>query len=79
MQNFLQTQGIPVKKVRRRGGHYVAEFFNDDFGESVDKGVVWADKIKAVLPDAIILNTHDTIASWRLSLPIIFTAVVFEA
>ena len=80
MQRHLETCGIAAQKIvrKRDTGVYVAEFFVPEMSAEIDSSKVWAKRIRASLPQATIIDTHDTIASWRDDNPVIFATVIFQ-
>jgi hypothetical protein len=80
MQRYLETLGVPVQKLvrKRETGDYVAEFFVPEMDSPVESSRVWAKRIRAALPHATIITTHDTIASWRPDMPVIYATVIFQ-
>ena len=79
LQRHLATLGIGAQKLvrRRETGDYVAEFFVPEMNEPVESSRVWAKRIRTILPHATIIDTHDTIASWRPDTPVIYATVIF--
>lgn len=80
MQRHLESLGIPAQKLvrKRESGDYVAEFFVPEMNEPIEPSRIWAQRIQAILPHATIINTHDTIASWRPDTPVIYATVIFQ-
>lgn len=80
MQRHLTTLGIAAQKVvrKRESGDYVAEFFIPDMNTPVAPAQDWAQRIRTALPQAIIVDVHDTIANWRPGQPVIYATVIFR-
>jgi hypothetical protein len=80
LRRHLETLGVTSQKIvrKRETGHYVAEFFVPQMAVAILPADEWAERILEVLPDAQIINTHDTIAAWRPSQPVIFATVIFQ-
>jgi hypothetical protein len=80
LQRHLKALGIPAQKLvrKRETGDYVAEFFVPEMDEPIEPSRVWAKRIRAILPNATIIDTHDTIASWRPDTPVIYATVIFQ-
>lgn len=80
MQRRLVGLGIAVQKVvrKRETGDYVAEFFVPDMNSAIASAHDWALSIQTALPQARIIDTHDIIANWRPTQPIISATVIFR-
>lgn len=80
MSRHLISLGIDVQKVvrKRETGDYVADFFVPQMQTPIAPAQEWARKIRRVLPSASIVDTHDTIASWRVGQPVIYATVAFR-
>lgn len=80
MCRHLLASGVAVQKVvrKRETGDYVADFFIPEMTDSIPPASEWAMQISQVLPDANILDTHDTTAAWRSGEPVIYATVVFR-
>ncbi len=80
MCRHLISAGVAAQKVvrKRETGDYVADFFIPDMDEEIPPADVWAKQIQRVLPDALILDTHNTIAAWRTGQPVIYATVIFK-
>ena len=80
MQRHLEAMGLCAQKIvqKRDTGHYVAEFFIPGMKEPVESSVIWAGRICGMLPDVVIIQTHDTCAQWREDCPVIVATVVFD-
>ena len=80
LQRHLATLGIAAQKLvrKRETGDYVAEFFVPGMKDPVEPSRVWAKRIRTMLPQATIISTQDTIASWRPDTPVIFATVIFQ-
>lgn len=80
MCKHLISLGIPAQKIVRKQetGNYVADFFVPDLSEPIAPSKEWAERIKAVMPDVRIIDTHDTIAAWRPKKPVIYCTVIFQ-
>lgn len=80
MCRHLMSLGVVVQKVvrKRETGDYVADFFIPDMDDAIAPASQWAQVIRRALPDAKIIDTHDTIASWRPDQPVIHATVVFQ-
>ena len=79
MYRHLVSLGIDVQKVvrKRETGNYVADFFVPQMQKPIDSADEWARRINHVLPTASIVDTHDTIADWRIGQPVIHASVAF--
>ncbi len=80
MQKRLTECNVVAQHVtcKRQTGDYVAEFYHPELAEGVDPARTWAKRIQNAIPEANILVKHDTIASWRPGLPVIFATVIFN-
>ena len=80
MRRHLETLGVVAQKIvrKRETGDYVAEFFVPEMAVAIPPADEWAGRIMEVLPDAKIINTHDTVAAWRPSRPVIYATVIFK-
>lgn len=80
MCKHLASLGIPAQKIVRKQetGDYVADFFVPELSEPIAPAKEWAERIKAVMPDVRIIDTHDTIAAWRPNQPVIYATVIFQ-
>ncbi|MGB7340792.1 MAG: hypothetical protein WBC91_17980 [Phototrophicaceae bacterium] len=80
MCRHLMSLGVTAQKVvrKRETGDYVADFYIPDMDDSIAPASQWAQAIRHVLPDVHIIETHDTVASWRQNQPIIHATVVFQ-
>lgn len=80
MRRHLEILGVMSQKIvrKRETGNYVAEFFVPEMAVAISPADEWAERIQDVLPDAQIINTHDTIAAWRPNKPVIFATVIFQ-
>jgi len=80
MRRHLVASGVAAQKVvrKRETGDYVADFFIPEMDDPIPPASEWAMQIRRVLPDARILDTHDTIAAWRSGEPVIYATVVFR-
>lgn len=80
MQRNLVNLGIPAQKIVRKQdtGDYVADFFVPEMSDSVAPAKEWAKRIREVMPNARIIDTHDTIAVWRPNQPVIYATVIFQ-
>ena len=80
MCRHLISAGVAAQKVvrKRESGDYVADFFIPDMDEAIPPAHEWAAQIQAVLPSARILDTHNTIAAWRIGQPVIYATVSFR-
>lgn len=80
MCKHLVSLGVPAQKIVRKQetGDYVADFFVPELSEPVAPAKEWAERIKAVMPDVRIIDTHDTIAAWRPNQPVIYATVIFQ-
>lgn len=80
MCRHLVSLGVPAQKVVRKQetGDYVADFFVPEMSEPVAPAKEWAKRIQEVLPSAKIIDTHDTIATWRPGQPVIYATVIFQ-
>ena len=80
MCRHLVSLGVPAQKIVRKQetGDYVADFFVPEMAEPVAPAKEWAERIKAAMPSARIIDTHDTIASWRSGQPVIYATVIFQ-
>lgn len=80
MCRHLETLGVVAQKVvrKRETGDYVAEFFVPEMAVAIPPAEEWAQCILEVLPDAFIINKHNTIAAWRPGKPVIYATVIFQ-
>jgi len=80
LRRHLVALGVAAQKVvrKRDTGDYVADFFVPEMDNPIPSARQWAEDIQAVLPDVHILDTHDTIADWRIGQPVIYATVVFR-
>lgn len=80
MRRHLETLGVVAQKIvrKRETGDYVAEFFVPEMAIAIPPADEWAERIVVALPDARIINTHDTIAAWRPNRPVIYATVIFQ-
>lgn len=80
MCKHLVSLGIPAQKIVRKQetGDYVVDFFVFELSEPVAPAKEWVELIKAQLPSVRIIDTHDTIASWRPNQPVIYATVIFQ-
>lgn len=80
MCRHLISSGVSAQKVvrKRETGNYVADFFIPEMDEAIPPADEWAEQIRRVLPTAHILDTHDTVASWRTGQPVIYATVIFR-
>lgn len=80
MCRHLVSLGIDVQKVvrKRETGDYVADFFVPQMQNPIAPAREWARQIRRVLPSASIIDTHDTVASWRAGEPVIYATVAFR-
>lgn len=80
MRRHLETLGVVAQKIvrKRETGDYVAEFFVPEMAVAIPPADEWAERILDALPDAKIINTHDTIAAWRPAKPVIYATVIFQ-
>jgi len=81
MRRHLVSLGVPAQKVvrKQRSGAYVADFYVPQLEEAIPSAREWAARIRATLPQAHIVDTHDTVAEWRPGKPVIYATVVFQA
>ena len=77
MQTYLRSLGINVQQVtrKRRTGHYLAEFFVPEMREPVPPAALWAQTISDA--GLTVLDSEDTVASWRPDRPVIWATVTF--
>lgn len=77
MRRHLLAQGITAQRVtyKRQRGCYVAEFYVPEMQTPVAPAGTWARQITAC--GLRVLNTEDTIATWRAGQPVIHAAVTF--
>lgn len=79
----LQATGVAVQQVtlRRSTGHYVAEFYHPKMRTPVKPSRLWAEIMKERLNyqgrRCLIIDHHDTIATWRDDQPVIWASVTF--
>lgn len=80
MCRHLVALGVAAQKVVRKQetGDYVADFFIPEMDDPIPPATEWARQIRRVLPEAHIIDTHDTIAAWRAGQPVIYATVVFQ-
>jgi hypothetical protein len=76
----LTAAGIAPQSLVRKlhTDTYVADFCTPEWDEPVDPAAVYAEKIKAVFPQARIYSRTDTIAPWRAGEPVLNACVIFE-
>ena len=76
----LVASGIEAQKVvrKRETGDYIADFFVPDMKDPIASSKEWAWRIRQILPDAAIVDTHDTVAGWRPGQPVIHATVIFR-
>lgn len=76
----LESLGIAAQKVVRKQetGDYVADFYQPEMNSETAPAKEWAKQIKKTFPQAQIVGTHDTIASWRPGNPVIYATVIFQ-
>jgi hypothetical protein len=77
MKQHLISLGLLVQDVRKRDNAYEAGFHTPHF-DKTDSAKTWASRICDVIPNAEIVATHDTIASWRDGTPVIYASVIFR-
>ncbi|MEO1287329.1 MAG: hypothetical protein AAFV93_06140 [Chloroflexota bacterium] len=80
MRRYLVSLGVDTQKVvrKRETGNYVADFYISGMDDPIAPARNWARDICHVLPDAKIVDTHDTIATWRKGKPVIYATVTFD-
>ena len=80
MRRHLESLGVEAQKIvrKRETGDYVADFYIPEMHEPIAPAKEWAQRIRAVLPTARIVDTHDTIAAWRPDKPVIYATVIFQ-
>lgn len=80
MCRHLVSLGISAQKIIhvQATGEYIAEFFVPEMSEPVAPAATWAKRILEVLPQARIVDTHDTCAVWRPHQPVIYCTVIFQ-
>lgn len=77
----LTNAGVKAQSVtrNRRTGIYTIRFGSPNVTNfnsiGTDKGSVWARRIEHVLPEAVIVDTYDSIADWRPGCPVLFATV----
>lgn len=81
MKRLLQEAGIPVQKVvrKRNNGYFMADFFVPDMQTPVASSAQWANRIRRQFDQQVtIINTNDTVATWRPGQPTIYATVTFD-
>jgi hypothetical protein len=78
MRDFLIANGINVQAIGHRRGLYIADFYNKRMNKPVDCAASWWAEIKRVLPDAGLVDTHDTLAEHKPGKPVVWAVVTFR-
>lgn len=78
LQARFHAAGLPALiRQQDSDGLFIATFFQSECAAETDSAVVWAAKIRAAFPTAEIVDTRDTIASWRRVDYVLFASVEF--
>jgi len=80
MRRHLASLGVPAQKVVRKqaSGDYVADFYIPQMEQPIAPAREWAGRIHSLIPQAMIKDTHDTVADWRPGNPVIYATVTFS-
>lgn len=79
MREHLSRLGIEPQKVtfKRDARHYIADFYVPEMQIPVRPAREYAHIMQQRLQGVRIIETHDTVATWRSGQPIIFATVAF--
>lgn len=77
----LRAAGIAAHDVTRnqRTGVFTVKFVDPNqsnfYSRGTDPAQAWAERIEAAMPQARIIDRHDSIADWRPGKPVLFATV----